>query len=183
MAENKLLFRVVVRAREYDSGYRYQVFTVGSTEPRPSQSDNVTYAHAKMLNAPGRQPQPLCSINPSNEGARGGPRRCARGTLVALARYQQPPLRGMARGWLRDSTVLPSTWSIVMDRNPPCSAAHPQCGKCQKPMRFMTAIPQVTEPGRVMIFQCADCEKLHFKPATWCIDSLERIICAGFTHP
>jgi hypothetical protein len=41
MGENKLL-RVIVRARE-DGGYRYQIFTVGSTDPRPSQSDNVTY--------------------------------------------------------------------------------------------------------------------------------------------
>jgi hypothetical protein len=42
MGENKLL-RVIVRARE-DGGYRYQIFTVGGADPRPSQSDNVTYA-------------------------------------------------------------------------------------------------------------------------------------------
>jgi hypothetical protein len=42
MGENKLL-RVIVRARE-DGGYRYQIFSVGSANPRPSQSDNVTYA-------------------------------------------------------------------------------------------------------------------------------------------
>ncbi len=44
MSENKLLFRVIVRARENGAGYRYQIFTVGSADPRPSQSDNVTYA-------------------------------------------------------------------------------------------------------------------------------------------
>jgi hypothetical protein len=43
MSENKLLFRVIVRARE-NGGYRYQIFSVGSADPRPSQSDNVTYA-------------------------------------------------------------------------------------------------------------------------------------------
>ena len=42
MAENKRV-RVIVRARE-DGGYRYQIFTVGSADPRPSQSDNVIYA-------------------------------------------------------------------------------------------------------------------------------------------
>jgi hypothetical protein len=37
------LFRVIIRARE-DGGYRYQIFTVGGFDPRPPQSDNVTYA-------------------------------------------------------------------------------------------------------------------------------------------
>jgi hypothetical protein len=41
----------------------------------------------------------------------------------------------------------------------------PECGKCQKPMAFMTTIHRVTEPGRVLVFQCADCEKLDFRPA------------------
>jgi hypothetical protein len=36
------LFRVIIRARE-DGGYRYQIFAVGGFDPRPSQSDNVTY--------------------------------------------------------------------------------------------------------------------------------------------
>jgi hypothetical protein len=44
MRENKPLLRVIVRAREDGAGYRYQIFTVGSAEPRPSQSNNVTYA-------------------------------------------------------------------------------------------------------------------------------------------
>jgi hypothetical protein len=44
MSENKPLFRVIVRGRENGAGYRYQIFTVGSADPRPSQSDNVTYA-------------------------------------------------------------------------------------------------------------------------------------------
>jgi hypothetical protein len=48
--------------------------------------------------------------------------------------------------------------------NPPAGPAPPQCSKCQKPMAFMTTIQRVTEPGRVMVFQCEDCEKLDFKP-------------------
>ena len=44
MVGNKPLLRVIVRARENDCGYRYQIFSVGSADPRPSQSDNVTYA-------------------------------------------------------------------------------------------------------------------------------------------
>jgi hypothetical protein len=42
MAENKLV-RVIVRALE-TGGYRYQIFTLGSADQRPSQSDNVMYA-------------------------------------------------------------------------------------------------------------------------------------------
>jgi hypothetical protein len=33
-------------------------------------------------------------------------------------------------------------------------------------MTFVTVVPRVTEPGRVMIFQCEGCEKLDFKPAS-----------------
>jgi hypothetical protein len=44
MAEDKPLFRVIVRDREIGRGYRYQISTVGSADSRPSQSDNVTYA-------------------------------------------------------------------------------------------------------------------------------------------
>jgi hypothetical protein len=54
-----------------------------------------------------------------------------------------------------------------MDPNPPspaAPAAPPQCGRCQKPMAFMTTILNVTEPGRVLVFQCADCQKLDFRP-------------------
>jgi hypothetical protein len=57
--------------------------------------------------------------------------------------------------------------SLVMDQHPPPPAGPddlPRCGKCQKPMAFMTTIQRVTEPGRVMVFQCPDCEKLDFKP-------------------
>jgi hypothetical protein len=39
----KPTLRVIVRARE-SGGYRYQIFWVASADPRPSQSDNVTYA-------------------------------------------------------------------------------------------------------------------------------------------
>jgi hypothetical protein len=37
------MFRVVVRARE-NGGFVYQIFTVGSAEPRPFQSDRKIYA-------------------------------------------------------------------------------------------------------------------------------------------
>jgi hypothetical protein len=30
-------------------------------------------------------------------------------------------------------------------------------------MAFMTTIQNVTEPGRILVFQCPDCEKLDFK--------------------
>jgi hypothetical protein len=56
----------------------------------------------------------------------------------------------------------------AMDRNPPPPADQPvapECDKCRKPMAFATALPRVTEPGRVLVFQCADCEKLDFRPA------------------
>jgi hypothetical protein len=32
-------------------------------------------------------------------------------------------------------------------------------------MAFATILSRVTEPGRVLVFQCADCEKLDFRPA------------------
>jgi hypothetical protein len=54
-----------------------------------------------------------------------------------------------------------------MDPKPPfrsSPADPPQCGMCQKPMGFMTTIQRVTEPGRVLVFQCGDCEKLDFRP-------------------
>jgi hypothetical protein len=31
-------------------------------------------------------------------------------------------------------------------------------------MTWVTLVPRVAEPGRVLIFQCAECEKLDFKP-------------------
>jgi hypothetical protein len=43
MVGNKPLYRIIVRGRENGGGFRYQIFMVGSAEPRPSQSDNVTY--------------------------------------------------------------------------------------------------------------------------------------------
>jgi hypothetical protein len=52
MAENKLV-RVIVPALE-TGGYRYQTFTLGSADRRPSQSDSAIYPDAEMLNAPGR---------------------------------------------------------------------------------------------------------------------------------
>jgi hypothetical protein len=45
MAEQKPMFRVVVRRRDIDrGGYVYQIWSVGGGGPRPFQSDNVTYA-------------------------------------------------------------------------------------------------------------------------------------------
>jgi hypothetical protein len=40
----------------------------------------------------------------------------------------------------------------------------PDCGRCHKPMAFMTTIQRVTQAGRVLVFQCAICEKLDFRP-------------------
>ena len=31
-------------------------------------------------------------------------------------------------------------------------------------MTWVTLVPRVTEPGRVVIFQCAECERLDFNP-------------------
>jgi hypothetical protein len=33
-------------------------------------------------------------------------------------------------------------------------------------MALVTALARVTEPGRVLFFQCEDCEKLDFRPAS-----------------
>jgi hypothetical protein len=54
----------------------------------------------------------------------------------------------------------------VMDQNPSLLGppVPPQCGKCQKPMGFMTTILRVTEPGRVRIFQCSGCENWTSNP-------------------
>jgi hypothetical protein len=46
--------------------------------------------------------------------------------------------------------------------SPPDDGA-PQCDVCKKPMALVTAIPRVTEPGRVRTFQCAECEKIAFR--------------------
>jgi hypothetical protein len=46
--------------------------------------------------------------------------------------------------------------------SPPGDGA-PQCDVCKKPMALVTAIPRVTEPGRVRTFQCAECEKIAFR--------------------
>jgi hypothetical protein len=46
----------------------------------------------------------------------------------------------------------------------PIAPIGPDCGKCQKPMAFMTTVLRVTEPGRVRIFQCSICERLDFQP-------------------
>jgi hypothetical protein len=48
----------------------------------------------------------------------------------------------------------------------PTAPGGPNCGKCQIPMAFMTAIQRVTELGRVLVFQCSTCEKLDFQPET-----------------
>jgi hypothetical protein len=40
----------------------------------------------------------------------------------------------------------------------------PNCDACRKPIVFVATIPRVTEPGRVRLFQCTDCEKVGFRP-------------------
>jgi hypothetical protein len=39
---------------------------------------------------------------------------------------------------------------------------HPHCEKCGRPMVFVTAIPLVTEPGWLRMFECSDCQKTAF---------------------
>lgn len=38
------------------------------------------------------------------------------------------------------------------------------CGQCELPMPFVTVIARVTEPGKVRLFQCHECEKIEFRP-------------------
>jgi hypothetical protein len=65
--------------------------------------------------------------------------------------------------------------SLSMDRNLPADPpAPPHRSKCGKPMALVTVVPRVTEPGRVVIFQCEDCEELDFKPATRYSKRLDR---------
>jgi hypothetical protein len=73
-----------------------------------------------------------------------------------------------ARGGRETEQCSPASPSIVMDQNPSVTdpPVPPDCGKCQKPLAFITTIPRVTEPGRVRIFQCADWAKLDFRPET-----------------
>lgn len=40
----------------------------------------------------------------------------------------------------------------------------PRCGGCGKPMIALTALPRVTEPGHVRLFQCQECEIIDFRP-------------------
>jgi len=45
-----------------------------------------------------------------------------------------------------------------------CEIASASCSeKCKTPMRFVTSIPRVTEPGNVRVFQCQACKKMVFQ--------------------
>jgi hypothetical protein len=39
----------------------------------------------------------------------------------------------------------------------------PHAESVGKTTAFVTVLSRVTEPGRVLVFQCADCEKLDFR--------------------
>jgi hypothetical protein len=41
-----------------------------------------------------------------------------------------------------------------------------QCGRCQALMRLVMEIPQVSERGRVQIFECAACGNVEFRAET-----------------
>jgi hypothetical protein len=51
----------------------------------------------------------------------------------------------------------------MTDQKPAPEPQQPQCEKCKTTMRFVAAIPRVTEPGNVRVFQCEACEKVIFQ--------------------
>jgi hypothetical protein len=53
---------------------------------------------------------------------------------------------------------------MTLNRDAEASLPTQVCDHCQVPMRFVFAIPRVTEPGRVQMFQCERCEKMTFRP-------------------
>jgi hypothetical protein len=53
-----------------------------------------------------------------------------------------------------------------MSDQPPKGGAPPPCSRCHKPVRFMMTIPQVSEPGRVQIFECVAYGNLEFRAET-----------------
>jgi hypothetical protein len=48
--------------------------------------------------------------------------------------------------------------------NDPKPAA-PKCEKCRQLMRLKFATLRLSQPGRMLVYECADCEKLAFIPA------------------
>jgi hypothetical protein len=53
---------------------------------------------------------------------------------------------------------------MTLNRDAEASRTTPVCDDCQVPMRFVFALPRVTEPGRVQMFQCERCEKMTSRP-------------------
>ena len=41
----------------------------------------------------------------------------------------------------------------------------PDCEECGRPMMVKFVTLRLSEPGRMIIYQCADCEKVTFVPA------------------
>jgi hypothetical protein len=41
----------------------------------------------------------------------------------------------------------------------------PNCERCGRPMILKFTTLRLSEPGRMLIYQCLDCEKLAFLPA------------------
>jgi hypothetical protein len=52
---------------------------------------------------------------------------------------------------------------LMSDQQPPPKV--PRCQKCGRPMELKFITLRLSEPGRMFIFHCVDCEKLVFLPA------------------
>jgi hypothetical protein len=53
----------------------------------------------------------------------------------------------------------------MLDQSPK-GGAPPQCSKCHASTHFVMTIPLVSEPGRVLLFECETCGKVYFCPET-----------------
>jgi hypothetical protein len=109
-----------------------------------------------------RSPGPLTAVPPKRfgRGLVAAGRQHERGAMMAAKPLQGWHVTGDHHG--RRPNVEPCYGSASIS---PGWAGRPSpMRKCQKPMAFMTTILNVTEPGRVRVFQCAVCEKLDFKP-------------------
>jgi hypothetical protein len=57
-----------------------------------------------------------------------------------------------------------SAGSPSMSDPSPKGGAPPQCDKCHGSTRFVMTIPLVSEPGRVLLFECDTCGKIYSVP-------------------
>jgi hypothetical protein len=63
----------------------------------------------------------------------------------------------------KDEPVSRAIKLFMSDQQPAPKVPH--CEKCRRPMMLKFITLRLSEPGRMMIFQCIDCEKLAFIPA------------------